>query len=180
VVGRISPIKGQHLVIEAAPEILAENPGVRFVFVGDEDPSFPGCKLKLERLIEEEDLRSKFTFAGYEADVLSAYCALDIVVFPTSSEGFGRVVIEAGAARKALVVTELDVLRELLSPGMEDLIVPRHAKALARRIVYLANDEAFRQETADRLHRYVTEKFALKGHRDALMKLYAELIGKAP
>jgi hypothetical protein len=63
---------------------------------------------------------------------------------------------------------------------MEDLIVPRHPKALARRIVCLANDEAFRRKTADRLHHYVAEKFALNAHRDALMTLYAELIGKTP
>jgi glycosyltransferase involved in cell wall biosynthesis len=45
-----------------------------------------------------------------------AYRALDLVAFPTSSEGFGRVVIEAGAVGRPVVATNLPVLRELMPP----------------------------------------------------------------
>ena len=106
----------------------------------------------------------------------SVYEALDIVAYPTASEGFGRIVIEAGAARRALVVTELDVFRELLSPGMEDLIVPRAADALARRIIEFATDAHGRESAAARLHDYVCGKFSLEAYRDQLLNLYRELL----
>jgi len=177
VIGRLSPIKGQHWMIQAAPEVILKVPETRFVFIGSEDPCFPGYEMKLRSEIQRRGIVDKFLFAGYQDDLPSAYHALDLVVFPTSSEGFGRVIIEAGAARKPLVASDIDVVREVLSPELEDLTVPLgQAKPLAERIARILEDPALGQELANRLHEHVGQHFGLEAHRRKLLWVYDQVI----
>lgn len=177
VIGRLSPVKGQHWIVEAAPEILRSVPGTRFVLVGSEDPSFPGHEQKLHNDIRERGLRDHFVFAGFQTDMASIYHALDLVAFPTSSEGFGRVAIEAGAARRALVTSDIEVLREVISGELEDLTVPLGCVSLlAKRIILLLQDEALRAEVGERLCHHVRSHFGLETHRNELLSVYRELV----
>ncbi len=176
VVGRLSPIKGQQLIVEAAPQVLKNEPKTRFVFLGAEDLSFPGFQRELQRRIEELGLASKFVFSPPMADPAAAYHALDVIAFPTHSEGFGRIIVEAGAARKALVTSDIPVVKEVLGEDLRDLTVPcGNVDALAKRLNQLLADPVLRQETARRLHDHVSGNFGLEAHRRRLCEIYAEL-----
>jgi glycosyltransferase involved in cell wall biosynthesis len=176
VIGRLSPIKGQHRLVKAAPEILRKAPHTTFVLVGSEDPSFPGYEVRLRDEINKMALENRFVLAGFEPEIESIYHALDLVVFPTCSEGFGRIVIEAGAARKALVCSDIEVLREVLSAELADLAVPlEDTEALALRVSALLQSESLRAETARRLHDHVARHFGLESHGEQLVRLYLEL-----
>jgi glycosyltransferase involved in cell wall biosynthesis len=181
VIGRLSPIKGQHRIVEAAPEILRSVPRTRFVLIGSEDPSFPGHAQQLHNDIRRRGLEDHFVFAGYQTEIASFYHALDVVAFPTSSEGFGRVVIEAGAARKAVVMSDIAVLREIVSTELEDLTVPLgDVLLLAKRIVLLLRDKALRAEVGERLYHHVQNHFGLDAHRKQLLSTYKELTSPSP
>ncbi|HEY3131654.1 MAG TPA: glycosyltransferase family 4 protein [Acidobacteriota bacterium] len=177
VVGRLSPVKGQQRLILAAPRILHEVPQTRFVFIGSEDGCYPGFQEQLRAQIRLMGLEERFVFAGFQEDIVSAYHALDLVLFPTSSEGFGRVIIEAGAARKALITSDIDVVREVLSPSLSDLMVPLHdTEALAGRTIDLLRHPDLRMQIARRLHEHVRSHFGLEAHRDQLLAVYREVM----
>lgn len=177
VIGRLSPIKGQHEVIRAAPEILRQVPETRFVFVGSEDPSFPGYEARLREDVRRLALEERFVFAGFHADVAPVYHALDLVLFPTTSEGFGRVIIEAGAARKPLIASDIDVVREVLSPSLGDLTVPvGQTEELARRTIEFLKSEDLRAEIGRRLYEQVSRSFSPQVHRDQLLQVYESLL----
>jgi glycosyltransferase involved in cell wall biosynthesis len=179
VIGRLSPVKGQHRLLKAAPEILRKAPRTTFVMVGSEDSSFPGYEARLREEITKMGLENRFVLAGFEPEIESIYHALDLVVFPTCDEGFGRIVIEAGAARKALVCSDIEVLREILSAELTDLAVPlRDTEALARRVSALLQSESLRAETARRLYDHVAKNFSLKSHGEQLVALYRELTSR--
>jgi glycosyltransferase involved in cell wall biosynthesis len=175
--GRLSPIKGQHLVVEAAPHVLRHAPLTRFVFVGSEDLSFPGFQAALQQRIRELGLTEHFTFVPWIKDPVAIYQALDVIAFPTSSEGFGRVIIEAGAARKALITSDIPVVKEVIGPELEDLTVHCDAAGpLAQRITDLLTDPGLRHSVAERLHNRVRENFGIAAHSQRLCEVYRQLI----
>ncbi len=177
VIGRISPLKGQEQVVRAARTVLKQVPETRFVFVGSEDPSFPGYDARLRAEVKRLGLEKQFVFAGFYEDISPVYHALDLVLFPTASEGFGRVIIEAGAAQKPLIASDIDVVREVLSPSLADLTVPvGQADELARRTVEFLKNERLREQTGRRLYEHVRKSFSPEAHRDQLLKLYQSLV----
>ena len=71
VVGRLEPWKGQHLLIEAAPRILAQNPNVVFWVVGGEVSGKDAYAAELRRMVERKGLTSNVRFLGERTDVMA-------------------------------------------------------------------------------------------------------------
>jgi glycosyltransferase involved in cell wall biosynthesis len=176
VIGRLSPDKGQSLIIEAAQDVAKQIPGARFVFLGDEDPSHRGYTAVLKSMIDSRGLKSRFVFAGFHAPIGDAYHALDIIAFPTAAEGFGRVAIEAGVARKALVASDIRGLREIIPPAAANVLLPRNAGAFAERIIRLLQDRPYRDEIAQALHDHVMKEFSIEKHRLRLLEIYDDVL----
>lgn len=74
----------------------------------------------------------------------------DLLAFPSEREGFGLVVLEAGAAGLPCVVSDLPVLREFLADGRDCRMVPvGDVGALAAALVEVAGDPALRARLAE-------------------------------
>jgi glycosyltransferase involved in cell wall biosynthesis len=99
--------------IRFAEELSASMPGRRVVFwlTG---PAEDGYGAELERLLRGARVSIR---QGRAASASDAYAASDVVVFPSSWEGFGNPVVEASIARRPLAVAHYPVLEELLSMG---------------------------------------------------------------
>lgn len=176
IVGRLSPKKGQIHAIRAAPFVIHKHPEIRFVFVGEEDPQCPGYRDELLRTVRDRHLDRHFVFAGFEPDMPSAYHALDFVVFPSLSEGFGRVIIEAGAAGKAVLAFDIDAAKELLAEFSPLLVAAEDESKLAAGILSLIERPDVRAELGARLQRLVETRFGVDRHRDGLLAIYRELV----
>ena len=176
VIGRLSPDKGPALIIEAARYIVKEAPYARFVLIGEEDPSHRGYAAALKSAVASSGLDSYFVFAGFHAPAGDACQALDIVAFPTAAEGFGRVAIEAGVARKALVATDIPGLREIVPPTLANILLPRDARSFARRIIELLQNEAERAMVSGTLHDHVMKEFGFQKHRVRLLEIYGQVL----
>ena len=175
--GRLSPIKGQQRVVRAATRVLRSCPAVRFVFIGERDASFPDFRSELEQEIGANGLEQHFVFAGFERDMASAYHALDVVVFPTSSEAFGRIAIEAGAARIPLIANDIDVMREILpSPPADFVVNCDDADAFADRMVQALLQPEWLARCVNRLYDHVRDKFGVAAHGDAILRVYEEIL----
>ncbi len=116
--GRLSPEKGVMTLFKAW-EILAE-PSWQLAIVGD-GPQ----KLELEQFVQERQL-TNVNFFGYQgADgVLKAIENATAVVVPSQCyETFGRVVIEAFACGRGVLVSDLGALAELVEEGETGFLV---------------------------------------------------------
>ena len=176
VIGRLSESKGQALIIDAAEEIVEEFPGARFVLIGAEDPSSRGYAGALRSMISARKLAAHFSFPGFEHSIGDAYQALDIVAFPTIAEGFGRVAVEAGVARKALVATDIPAIREIVSLKLSQFLVSHNPKAFSAAILNLLKDDSNRTAAANALHERVMGEFSLEKHRTRLLEIYASAL----
>lgn len=85
-----------------------------------------------------------------EREVIAAYRSHDALVWPSTYEGFGMVVIEAMSQRLPVIATPVGCARTLVEPGTTGLIVPpRHPEALAMAMTQLMGDRALRLRLAD-------------------------------
>ena len=91
---------------------LAPHLALRFWLSG---PAEDGYQPVLDRLLERAPLP---TTLGRAASAADAYAAADLVVFPSTWEGFGNPVIESAAYRRACAAFPYPVLSELVASGI--------------------------------------------------------------
>lgn len=110
-VGRIVYEKGLHLLIDAAPSILAAHGPTKFVIAGAGDQLDA-----LRRLAGERGVHDQFYFTGFvsDADRDGLFEVADVAVFPSVYEPFGIVALEAMAFGCPVVVAASGGLREVV------------------------------------------------------------------
>jgi glycosyltransferase involved in cell wall biosynthesis len=171
-VGRLADQKGLHVLLDAAPRLLAEDPGTRLLIVGD-GPLRPSLERQARRLGVEHAV----AFVGHQVDVVPAYSAMDVFVLPSRYEGFGIVFLEAMAIGVPVVGTRVVGSEDAVADGVTGLLVPYgDAPALAAAVTRLLSDcglcERVRAEAARKVARdHGREAMALRTE-----SLYRELI----
>jgi glycosyltransferase involved in cell wall biosynthesis len=130
-VGRLIPIKGLDVLLDAFARARADVPGLTLELAG-EGPL-------------EAELRAGapegVTLLGRVAPVAEVYERNAIVVVPSRGEGFGMVALEAAERGRAAIVSDVGGLPEIVEDGRTGLVVPpEDAGALAAAIVALAGD----------------------------------------
>lgn len=133
--------KGIAEYIEAARQLAGEPAGarLRFLLAGDPDPGNPAA-------VPEATVRAwveggLIEWLGHIDDMAALYRDVDIVVLPSYREGLPKGLIEAAATGRALVTTDVPGCREVVTDGVDGLLVPaRDASALAAAILRLACD----------------------------------------
>jgi glycosyltransferase involved in cell wall biosynthesis len=141
-VGRIHPRKDLETFIRAAAQVSGRLPDLRFAIIGEATGVQEETYLRsLHDLARDVGLRDKLVFAGARRDIPDVMAALDFFVLTSRHEGFGRVVAEAMAASRPMVVTDEGAPPELVGHGRFGLTAPAadHA-AFADRILELASD----------------------------------------
>ena len=108
IVGRLVPIKNHVLFIEAARQVLLERPDVVFAIAGDGE---------LRAMLEAEAHRvlgERVRFLGWVFDLALLYAALDVVVLTSLNEGTPVALIEAMAAGRPVVATDVGGVAEVV------------------------------------------------------------------
>ena len=156
-IARMLRDKGVVEFVESARIIKRSHPDVNFWLVGDTDSGNPTSLTGDQiRTWESEGLVSWF---GYREDVPQLLQQCHIVCLPSYREGFGKVLIEAGAAQRAVVTTNVPGCRESIENGSNGLLVePRDPVALAAALITLIDNEEMRTAmAAEGRHRVETQ-----------------------
>ena len=128
-VGRLVPIKHPSLFLQALASVpLRERGLVRAMIVGD-GPLRPS----LEAEAEAHGLRPSVTFAGWRRDLPRVYGELDIACLTSWNEGTPVSLIEAMAAGRPVIATDVGGVADLLDDGESPEPIPEGAFRLARR-----------------------------------------------
>jgi glycosyltransferase involved in cell wall biosynthesis len=98
---------------------------------------------RLDALVRELGIDGRVCFAGARRDMTAVMAALDVFVLCSRHEGFGRVVAEAMATGRPIVVTDEGALPELVEAGRYGLVArPADAGDFAAKIGQLLTDPA--------------------------------------
>ncbi len=114
-VGRVAAEKNMPLFIEAARAMRAVEPRLRIVLVGD-GPAASGLRAACPEVI----------FAGMRVgeDLASHYASADIFLFPSITETFGNVTVEALASGLAVLAYDYAAAREYITDGDNGVLAP--------------------------------------------------------
>ncbi len=142
IVARLVPIKAIHLFLEAARAVLQFRPDALFLVVGDGE-----LRAELENQSRALGIEKSVRFLGFRADLPRIYADLDCVVLCSLNEGLPVAVIEALAAARPVVATDVGSVKNLVTGEQTGLLVPsQDGNALANGIVRaLAEPENARQ-----------------------------------
>lgn len=160
VVARLDPMKDQLGFVQAAAQVLATRPTVRFLLVGGGVESY--AQLVRER-IASLNLEGRVLLTGTRADMPAVYSALDVLCLPSAyGEGFPNAVAEALACGSPCVVTDVGDAAVLANrAGDAGLVVPPDdPEALAQGLLVML----------DRVKDYGTE---ISRQAKAAISLYA-------
>ena len=141
VFAKVSPIKGQDLLIEGLPQVLDTHPNTYVLFVGSADTPFAQRAKQRSRELKVD---SHVLFTGMRTDVARLMQAVDIVALPSRSETFGMAILEAMALGKPVVATRVGGLPELVRDGETGLLVDSAAASLAHALSQLLTSAELR------------------------------------
>jgi glycosyltransferase involved in cell wall biosynthesis len=131
VFSRLSPWKGQHVLIEALPRLA----GVHALIVGDALFGEMEYKTMLMRRVVELGVSDRVHWLGFRDDIPVLMRTVDLVLHTsTSAEPFGRVIVEGMLARRPVLATNRGASVELLGEGHLGLVPPDDPTALAEAI----------------------------------------------
>jgi len=172
-VARLFERKGHDDILAAAPAVLAANPKVRFVFVGD--------GVLRGRLIGETErmgLRHAFRFVGLvpPGRIPELLAAVDGVVHPSLREGLARVLPQALLAGRPVISYDVDGAREVVLPETGVLLRPRDVAGLAAAVLRLAADPALRDAMGREGRRRFADRFRHETMTDQVRALYVRLL----
>lgn len=119
--GRICPLKGQDLLVEALAEVRRHHPNVICFLAGrratPESPEDFAFQRRLDARIEALGLMDHVQFLG-EVEGLGPWLRrADLYIQPSRSESFGRVVAEALLHRTPVVAFDVGAISEVAGPG---------------------------------------------------------------
>jgi glycosyltransferase involved in cell wall biosynthesis len=126
--GRLNPIKGPDLLLEAFVRFHHDYPNVSLVFAGPDE----GMKISLEQRAAACGLTEKIRFIGFVggAEKTAVYHAATVLVVPSRMEAMSIVAVEAGICGKPVLMTDQCGLNDPaeINPG---LVVQASVEGLA-------------------------------------------------
>ena len=150
-------IKRVDLLLETYAEVLKSEPDAKLTIIGkyDLDLFLPEKACSVQALMKKLSLSDENVhFVGNQKDVSKWYQQGDILVMTSDNEGFGMVLIEAGAFGVPCVVFDIPGLDDIIKNGKNGFIVSRDVKEMAGKIVYLLKNSAIREEMSNAAVQY--------------------------
>jgi len=156
-VARLEPQKGLSYLVEAIARLPKDMEFRLWIAGGGPDEA------SLREQVTRLDLGETVQFLGIRHDVPALMTRLDLFVLPSLWEGLPNVVLEAMAARRAVVATNVDGTPEAAIHGQTALLVPpRDPAALADAMVRLARDPEMRRRFGEAGRKRVEEEFRME------------------
>jgi glycosyltransferase involved in cell wall biosynthesis len=173
-VARLFHLKGHEYVVLAAKQVIAAQPNVRFLFVGDGLLSE-----QIREHVRRAHLESYFQFTGLVVpeQIPELLSAMDLVVHASLREGLARVLPQALIAGKPVISYDVDGAREVVIPDQTGILLPPMSiDSLAEGICRLAADPALRNRLGAEGRQRFTDRFRHEHMTRQLRALYQRIL----
>jgi glycosyltransferase involved in cell wall biosynthesis len=185
IIGRIVPIKNHQLFIDSWKEVLSQTTKKVHAFIvgdgEDRDEIFEYCKqLNLNyNAGSDYNQLNTITFTSWIIDIDVAVAGLDIIALTSNNEGTPVSLIEAQAAGKAVVSTNVGGISDIVIEGETALLSPKeNREEFSKNLLKLIENESLRTNMASLSPTYAKESFGymkmVENHRQLYMKLLSE------
>jgi glycosyltransferase involved in cell wall biosynthesis len=173
-VARLRPEKDHATLLHATALLVNRYPKLVLLLAGD-GPR----QAELERMAARMLPTGCCRFLGNRADVADLHHVFDVSLLITEYEGLSNVVMEAMAAARPVVATNVEGCAELIDDGVNGLLVPPHdAPALADAVARVLDDEALARRLGEAGQRAMREQYSLRKLVERHEALYEALMAR--
>lgn len=178
VIGRLVPIKNHRMFLQAAKSVLSKSQilpiKVKFLIVGDGE-----LRTQLEDYAKQLEITNDVIFTGWQNCMDTVYDSLDIIALTSVNEGTPLTLIEAMAAGKPVIATNVGGVQDIVIDGYNGVLVPpNEPEIFADRLLELLQDMEMRNKFARTGRNFVKEKFHYRRLVSDMEKLYEGLLAK--
>jgi colanic acid/amylovoran biosynthesis glycosyltransferase len=173
-VGRLTPAKGQHILLDAVAALKREGRELTLRIVGSGVD-----EASLKQHAQALQLGDSVVFEGAvnQDRIRSLYARAHCFSLPSFAEGIPVVLMEAMAMEIPCVTTHITGIPELITNGVDGLLVPpSNVQALAEAIARLMDDEPLRIAMGRAARAQVQARYDLARNVDTLAQVFAERV----
>lgn len=171
-IGRFAPQKNHLLLIESFAQAVQEYPRMQLWLIGEGT-----LKPEAESHVREKRLDKKCSFIVSVPDIRDCLEKCDIFALSSDWEGVPLTILEAMAASKPVISTNVGGVSELVRDEVTGILVPpRDPQALAQGILRLAEDPDLRQRMGDAAQKRASERFDISKTAKDYESLYLRLL----
>jgi glycosyltransferase involved in cell wall biosynthesis len=172
-VGRVVPVKGYTHLLAALAVLRARFPAVRWLLVGD-GPDLPVLLAEADRT----GMRDALLAVGVRSDITDLLAAMDVFVMSSVREGLPVALLEAMAAARPVVVTDVGGMPEAVTHDRDGLVVPvADPAALAEAIGGLLADPDAAARLAAAARATAEERYAITSVARRIEDVYRQCLG---
>ncbi|HXW03689.1 MAG TPA: glycosyltransferase [Vicinamibacterales bacterium] len=173
IIANLRAVKNHALLLDAAARLASRWPQLRVILVGEGE-----LRDALEAQAAALGLANRIVFAGFRPHHPSFHHLFDISVLTSDREGFPNAIVEAMAAGRPVISTNVGGVVDAVVPGETGLLVPAgDAGALSAAIEELLRDPARRRGMGAAGLRVARERFSASRVLGQLQDLYETLAG---
>lgn len=170
--GRMVPVKDLTTLVRAFERAWRTVPAARLVLAGD-GPQ----RAELATLAASLGISSRVHFLGWVQELPRFYATIDVFALSSVNEGTPVAAIEAMAAARPVVSTQVGGVPDVIETGVSGLLVPaRHVEKLAAALIQLAGDPHRRAEMGAAGRARVSERYSHRRLVDDVERLYVDLL----
>jgi len=165
-VGRIYPLKGVHVLLDAVPIIMKEVQRLKVIIVGSlsglfgQEKRISAYSRKLIRDSQGLPIEFKGFIKNQSFDFQCLLSAADIFVLPSFFESQGKVILEAMAMGKPIVASNVGGIPEMVKSNVGLLFKPGEIFELARKIIYLNKNREIMEFMGKNARDHVIKNFS--------------------
>lgn len=175
-VGRLVPVKGYDVLINAVQKIASQVPQLYCLIVGEGEG-----KEELREQIRGAGLENRVHLLGYydRQNAMSILKSSDIFVMPSRYEGTPIALLEAAALARPILASATGGIPELVQHEKHALLVsPGDPTALAQGLMKLTLDREYARSLGQRAQRRIRQKFNLDSQVNATWQAYKKALDK--
>jgi len=181
IVGRITEVKGQHLLLKAVGTLPANVRGkIRLLIIGAPAPASK-ADLRyaddLRAIATDYGLTENITWAGYQTDLDSWYASMDVLVQSALwAEAMGLVILEALRMGIPVIASRIGGIPEIIDDGSNGLLVtPGDEDALRQALARFVEDSSFREHLQQGAQFGLDDRFTLRSFSPNIRTLVRRL-----
>jgi glycosyltransferase involved in cell wall biosynthesis len=175
VVANLYPIKGHETLLRALVLLRERGCSPECWLIGD-DVGGSGYRQSLESLVKQLDLKN-VRFLGHRSDVAALLPQIQVLVCPSDYEPFGRCLIEAMSAKRAVVASRVGGIPEVVSDGETGMLVPsKDHHELADAIERLLANQQLSKSMGEAGFRRARQHFSCEAHVAKIKAIYEDVL----
>jgi glycosyltransferase involved in cell wall biosynthesis len=173
-IGRLSEEKGFDSLILAVDQLLAQDYDVELLIAGEGDQ-----QEHLASLIRARGRDKRIRLAGFQADTIPLYEAMDAFVLSSLREGLPNVVLEAMAMEVPVIATKVAGIPRLIQHGRNGLLIePGSISALTDSLTSLLQDGPLRDLLAQGGRATIEQNHSFEVRMEKIRAVYDRLLGR--